>query len=678
MAELDWSLLKQPTDPVTAYVGGLQAGRGIAKENALLAGLRTYDPANSGDAIRALVQSGNLGEANALAQIGFQQQQRQILSLGYNKVLNATQGSPPATPAVPMDAQPPAPTAAAPDPTAAPSAPAPASSSQAAAPSAPQIDPASLSPDQLAKISTITDAYDQAGIQLAGLPYQDRKAALASMAPGLVAHGVPQAMIDSFDPTDENIAAEHAKAAQLRGQIGATTAGTPMPSTTAPPSASPPPAQMPTPTMAAPQTPMAGPGGPQPPSSPQDAVVPTTSVASSTHPRVTPSPQKPALDLRNPDVAQGLELMAFGGADIGSLVNLATATTPKVDSARAGTFGKDQYGQITGATDAQGRIRGIPNSDGSVPIFDPSTGEFSIETAPGATDTESALAEAKAKGQGRGELAYAQPLAKAKASGEAQGTAPFDMISVPMPGGKTQLMSKADFQTLQRLGVAPGLGQTQTTAEAANAAEGGKGDATNFNQAVATYASPAAVMKEQNARDIATQAVHYAQSLDPNHFTPDAAKWAGVFNGLGFKPAANFANDTAYYQSLLPQVLRGTFSTFPRLEKEFEVVQHASASMATPKDAATMLLATQTAIHNRNLAYSDSLSHWPGDSSLREFSAAFNSSPAGKASIFADPIWRGITLGGKPAVYISQTPYQGHTYGVFRPGTPQAQSFLVQ
>ena len=48
-------------------------------------------------------------------------------------------------------------------------------------------------------------AIAAAGQQISGLPYEQRRSALSNMAPLLAQHGVTQDMIQSFDPTDDNI-----------------------------------------------------------------------------------------------------------------------------------------------------------------------------------------------------------------------------------------------------------------------------------------------------------------------------------------------------------------------------------------------------------------------------------------------------------------------------------------
>lgn len=61
------------------------------------------------------------------------------------------------------------------------------------------------------------DAIAATAQTLAGLPYEQRRAALVNMAPALAARGVPLDMIEGFDPTDEAIQAATSQALGIKG-----------------------------------------------------------------------------------------------------------------------------------------------------------------------------------------------------------------------------------------------------------------------------------------------------------------------------------------------------------------------------------------------------------------------------------------------------------------------------
>ncbi len=64
---------------------------------------------------------------------------------------------------------------------------------------------AALSPAQRAVSARQADLLGGVGQALKSVPYPERPAVLAHLAPALVAHGVPAAAIRGFDPSDENL-----------------------------------------------------------------------------------------------------------------------------------------------------------------------------------------------------------------------------------------------------------------------------------------------------------------------------------------------------------------------------------------------------------------------------------------------------------------------------------------
>jgi hypothetical protein len=380
---------------------------------------------------------------------------------------------------------------------------------------------------------------------------------------------------------------------------------------------------------------------------------------------------RPGINIRDPRTQRFLAALDLVGNPAGkTLTDLGIAVAPKYSAARPGGMAMDETtGQFVGPSVPQDGTYNVPLQGGG----------FRNVAVPGASVNAAAQAGAvaggKVAGESVGKLPYAGPLAAATAGGTAAGKAPFDLVDVPMQDGSTVKMPLQSFLALKKSGQFPGLGQGQSTAEAQYA----KQDADAFAKSQTLYADPAAVMKMQNAHDITLQALHSAQALSPNAFTAASGQAAAIGNALGIPGASTLANNVSTYRALLPQVLRGTFTTFPRLEKEFEVVKSASANVNTPKDAASILLATQAAIHERNLAYSDFLANWKGAPSQQAVNRAFNNSPAGQASMFASPAFQGLTINGKPAVLIGNRPLKdGRTYGVFMPGTANAQSFVAQ
>lgn len=409
-------------------------------------------------------------------------------------------------------------------------------------------------------------------------------------------------------------------------------------------------------------------GAPQSGAPPQ---MPGSIAPPSAAPRITP-PQLSGLDLRNPNAQRTIAALDLLGDPAGAqLTTLGTALMPKYVGVRpGGAVFNPVANQYVGGT--------LPNDLG-VSFTPDGNGGFTTNTAANAGTLIPAMKAAQAAattiGNDSGHLINARALAAANSGGTAQGEAPYQIIKVPLRNGSTIDMPLSTFKTLQASGKFPGLGQSQTPGEEQDS----KDDAVKYNNTFETYASGPAVMKEQNAHDITMQALRSAQALDPNAFTATAGEAAKIGNLIGVPGANTLTNNIQTYEALLPQVLRGTFSTFPRLEKEFEVVKSASANVNTPKDAASILLATQAATHERNLAYAEFRSNWQGAHSQQAVDNAFNNSPAGRASMFASPAFHGLQIGGRPAVQIGNHPLKdGHVYGIFMPGTKNAQPFMVQ
>lgn len=375
-------------------------------------------------------------------------------------------------------------------------------------------------------------------------------------------------------------------------------------------------------------------------------------------PQAQPDPASPPsdtatpLDLRDPSVVRGLGMMTLGNPQVGgALTTLASASMPHYESGRPGAPIIDsRTGKITGYA---------PNAEGIQYVSDGHNG-FTAQVVPGYREAhaENEAASAQATQHGK-DVAHA----------------PFELIDVKLPDGTSAQMTLDQFKTLKASGQMPSLGKSQSPGDA----EFAHVDAENFGKEIDSHGA-SAIIPLQTARTNTEAAIHLAQQINPNAWTPNAAHIAGMINAAtGGKIGATEANNVSTYQALLQQVLRGSFTTFPRLEKEFEVVQKAAANISTPKDAALILLGSQAALADRNLAYSQFVQNWNGPKSKQAMTQAFLQSPAGQTSIFADPIWRNLTIAGKPAVMVGGKPMpDGHTYGVFRPGTPYAQTFRVQ
>lgn len=643
MSEIQWGLLNTSPNFVGDYQSAFQVGRGLAKQAATQNAFSTFQGDPQG-AISKLVSVGAIPEAQSISTLGYQQQQRALLADGQRRLFGGnamatppTTAAPAAAPQAPALAPPPAPTAAPAIAAATPGAPA-ATDGQ---------DPlASLNDTQRAAAAQKTQLFDNivAGVQ--GYPEAQRASVLAHLAPQLIAQGVSQDQLSQIDLSDQGLT-------QLRSSLA--TIGQKLQSNGAAP------AQAAAPGAAAPDPQAAG---------APSTVAPVTVTAPSgpAAPPAAPAPSAAAIDLRNPDTVKALEEMQMGGADISPLIALGTATMPKFAPGRAGAPIIDEHtGKITGFAPSAEGIQYSVDGQGNV------TGAGSV---PGYAGAHADYEAAGAEGKGRGELAHAGQISGAKAGAEASAKAPFDMVTVHYPadtdhpGGYDAQMTMDQFKALHGTG---GAGQSAGPA----AEQFGKADATAFSKTQATVADPATMIAYAHKAAIAQQAVTAAMAINPNQWTPAEKTVASTLNALGLD--SKRANDLSYYSSLIPQVTRGSFTTFPRLEKEFELVKDAIPGLQTPRDAAALTFASIAATNNRNAAYSKFAAQYSGPPSQQALNKAWLASPDSKTSIFADPVFSHLTMDGKPAVFVNPTPApNGHVYGVFRPGTPNAQTFLVR
>ena len=592
MPEINWGALQQPD-----YFGNALRGAQAGRQDAGLAALKNYATDPSGT-INALISTGNVQGAQELAQLGYQQQQRELLTDGAKALFGRKPQAQPAS--QPQTApQAPAPTAQAPN------APPPPAANQPA-----PVDPAVA----VQKLDTLGQAADQ----LSQLPYEQRKQALQQMAPQLTQIGFTSDQLAQFDPSDQNLAAVHQQVAQVHSHLG-----------TQPGQGS------------APQAPPVSAGAPASPQPPAGA----------------PAPQDDAspIDLRDPDTVRALGEMTLGNPQMGqALTALGTASMPQYDAGRPGAV---IYDKRTGRL-----VAASPNSDGIQ--LDVQDGHVTgAHETPGYREAQAGTAGA---------------IAGARKGAEEAASAPYEMVDVQMPDGSHQQMPLSDARTLMKYGAAGKMGFGRSITPGDETYQ--KLDAENFGKEVDAHGA-GAILPMQTARSNTEQAIKLAQSINPNAWTEQSGHVASMLSaipGIG-NLTAKQASDVATYHALTQQVLRGSFTTFPRLEKEFEVVQKAAANVNTPKDAALVLLGSQAAVADKNLAYANFVQGWQGPKSKQAMTQAFLKTPAAQASIFADPIWRNLTIGGKPAVMVGSQPYKdGHIYGVFRPGTPQAQTFLVQ
>src|SRR6185312_5479553 len=371
-----------------------------------------------------------------------------------------------------------------------------------------------------------------------------------------------------------------------------------------------------------------------------------------------------------------------------AITSLGSAVLPTMDVTRSGLVFDKHTGKFVNAG---------PNEQGIEYNIDPSsgriTGAHNVAGYPEATAEQERAREAAKQGV---DVQFAGPRARAEAAGHGAGAAPYEVVEIPNSDGSVSkgvlhvdAQGNTYFLPIRAVGSpqgapgqpAPSVGTSQTPGAKTFAEH----DAAALMDTIQKEASPERQVALQGAIASAQQAVKSAMAINPNEWTPANLQIQKTLNAISASSPIKFdtskANDLSYYQTLIPQITRGSFSTFPRLEKEFELVKDAIPSLKTPRDAAALTFATIAATNQRNLDFAMFATQYTasGNTSEAGLNRAWQASALGQRSLFADPTFQGLQIDGKPATFINPKPApNGHVYGVFRPGTPYAQTFLVQ
>jgi hypothetical protein len=250
MAVVDFSLLQMPNFAQSA-LAGYQAGQQVTRQRRVDAALQGIDMERP-ESILPLIQAGDTQGGAALlgasTQIANQKRDAQIMQLqgnaakAHNDAMYAAQQAGAAAGSIPAN-----PTAGADSSSAALQAP-PASSGSdtnqagGGAPPVAPVDPvqqadgalAQAAPDkyfamqkqiqqmddaQRQHANDVTSTMASIGQQALTLPYQQRRAFILAQSPMLAQHGVPLAMIQNFDSTDDNIHAEVGQALGVKAML---------------------------------------------------------------------------------------------------------------------------------------------------------------------------------------------------------------------------------------------------------------------------------------------------------------------------------------------------------------------------------------------------------------------------------------------------------------------------
>jgi hypothetical protein len=323
------------------------------------------------------------------------------------------------------------------------------------------------------------------------------------------------------------------------------------------------------------------------------------------------------------------------------------------------------------------------------------------------------IAAATAGAQKGVELAYAPALAGvevAKAGATAAATAPVevekareeaqnaaniaaskDVIDVPFTDPSTGVtqqvkMTRADYINHQRAADLPGLGLATSAANT----EFQKGDAESLQKTAATAADPARIQQHQQAVITGNQIRDLALGLGTGKYTGQVSAIAQTLGplmaaaGVPSDHMNQYATNAQLLANDLTQAAKQQFggSALPRVKSEFDMLMKAVPNAGSPAGTIALTGAGLAAKANYESEYDQFMTNWAADASkpksLTAANAAWMAGP-GRRSVLADPAFQSFTLFGKPVVQIAPQPLKdGHVYGVFMPGTPQAQTFVAK
>lgn len=695
-------------DPQQSALAGQQISEGALdlnqRQSALsaLRGVDLNDPNSIGNTVQGLVRAGALDQGSAISNLAWQRQLRADLPGFESRLVSALSGrgaptgtsslsglnpstyvgaapqSPPQAP--PPQVQSPEPTDAGPHDQ--------ANVSQGPAPTDTPAPPPT--PDELAHVQQTLLMGKQAADSLLAMPLAQRPAAFAQIKQAAIARGVPEEAVDAAgqDLSDQGLQSLSTYYGAHAAHIGTLLpGGQQAPAGVSPQGAGGAPA---------PAQPTAVAGGPQAVAQPEPTQEASADAGDG---QPQPQPQAPQLPshpstqwatnlLSNPAIIAEIARYKAAGFDMSGILETAKAVAqPEIakeaEEAHAGGIAAAQEGAKAGFDVIHTTIHGVP--------VDMSRGDFLRLQASGAPGvgvglTDEEKARQTAAGTAEGELPYAGPLAKAKAGGTAAGEAPYQFEDVPQmdangqPTGRTVRVSKAQEHGAITSGGSAGVAQSPAEAEFA------KGEAATLGKTVATSADPQELARLQAKSQNAQTIIKLANQVKSGKFTGDLSEAAQVLSSLGVPSSQlkKFGSDTSILEQALNKDVLGAFQNTKNVRnvREFNLILSTVGHINDPADKLRYEAGLSAALANQQRQYGQFASAYAAAPGTTKSQAALDqawTAAHGNESVFADPVWKGVTLYGKPAVIMDKKPGpDGHVWGWFGYGTPLQQPFLVK
>ena len=384
------------------------------------------------------------------------------------------------------------------------------------------------------------------------------------------------------------------------------------------------------------------------------------------------------INLHDPQTqASLLPLALYAPEAAGAYEKLGSYTTPKLETAG---------GSVVNMNDPHNVGRPVVGQ-GMRSVIDPDTGQWTTVPVDGYNAALSGQETAKTTGSKRAELAYAGPIAQAEAGGRAAGEAPYQFDDVPevdangQPTGRTIRVSR-ETEARSAASGAP-VGRSRSPEEQKFA----ETDADALQKESDRWKGDAMQKLNQGAVS-ATNAIKLADQYAKGKFTGAIGDLSQTLAGLG---VGGSVKDTASGVALLDQALKQqgsqAFSNVKnvRTQREFSYITGAAGQVNDPADKLRMTAAATASALNLQKRYAQFVQDWNDGAArgqLPKSSAQMQAAwqrQHGNDSLFADPVWQGVKIFGKPAVHIDSKPdAQGHVYGYFGLGTPLQQPFTVR